>query len=223
MSSPLFRLTVLLYTALLVLALAPTSALAVPIAAPTLNIGTARSLPLDSTVTLKGTVTVPSGVFASGTFDQGFAIQDKTGGIYISVPVDLGLQLRDQVEVTGQLAESFGLLILHADAADVKRKGHGRPVATATIATGALSEATEGKLVAITGVITQPVGDDLPYGYRLFVNDGSGEAQVFVYASTGIDLSGLVVGQTVHVVGFSGQFDDHYELNPRRAGDISVH
>ena len=222
MLSHLFRLTGLLYSALLVLALAPASALAAPVAAKTLNIGVARSLPLGSTVTLKGTVTVPSGVFASGTFDQGFAIQDQTGGIYVSVAVDLGLQLRDQVEVTGQLADSAGLLILQANAADVKRKGNGHPIATTTVATGALSEATEGQLVAITGVLTAPVGDDLPYGYRLFVNDGSGAAQVFVYASTGIDLSGLLVGQTVRVIGFSAQFDDHYELNPRLPGDISV-
>ena len=43
---------------------------------------------------------------------------------------------------------------------------------------------------------------------------------MFVYASTGIDVSGLTVGQRVCVVGFSGQFDDHYEINPRIPGDI---
>src|ERR1051325_1653049 len=94
-------------------------------AAPTINIGDARALPLVSTVTLKGTVTVPSGAFESGTFDKGFAIQDKTGGIYVSVVDDLGLQTRDQVEVTGQLADSFGLLILTAGTGAVKPKGHG--------------------------------------------------------------------------------------------------
>ena len=69
-------------------------------------------------------------------------------------------------------------------AAAVKRKGHGHPVVAAAIATGALSEATEGRLVVITGVLTELVGDDLPYGYRLFVTDGSCQAQVFVDAST---------------------------------------
>lgn len=215
-----FRLRHLVCLVLLALLLSavPTSSLA----APTINIGAARSLPLGSTVTLKGTVTVPSGVFESGTDEQGFAIQDKTGGIYVSVAVDLDLAIRDQVEVTGQLADSAGLLILASSADAVKRKGHGKAVAAAPLDTGAVSEATEGRLVQIRGVITQPVGDDLPYGYRLFVDDGSGEVQVFLYASTGIDVSGLQPGQTVQVIGLSAQFDDHYEINPRVPGDVSV-
>jgi hypothetical protein len=44
---------------------------------------------------------------------------------------------------------------------------------------------------------------------------------VFVYASTGIDVSSLAVGQRVLVIGFSSQFADHYEINPRMPGDIS--
>lgn len=192
-------------------------------AAPTINIGTARALPLGSTVTLKGTVTVPSGAFESGTFDKGFAIQDKTGGIYVSLPTDLGLDIRDQVEVTGQLADSFGLLILTTSAANVKHKGHGRPVNAQTVATNGLSEATEGRLLTLSGTITQPIVNDLPFGYRIFVDDGSGEAQVFVYASTGINVSVLHPGQHVCVTGFGAQFDTHYELNPRIPGDIQIH
>jgi hypothetical protein len=208
----------LLVASLVALAAAPGAIYA----ASTIDIGAARGLPLGSTVTLKGTVTAPSGAFESGSFDKGFAIQDKTGGIYVSVADDLGLQLRDQVEVTGQLADSFGLLILTATSGDVKPKGHGRPVDAEAVATSALGEATEGRLIAIAGVITQPVQNDLPFGYRIFVDDGSGAAQVFVYASTGIDVSGLQPGQTVRVVGFGGQFADHYEINPRLPGDIQV-
>ncbi len=51
----------------------------------TISIAEARSLPLGTTVTIDGVVTVPSGAFSSSTFDQGFAIQDRTGGIYVSV------------------------------------------------------------------------------------------------------------------------------------------
>ena len=52
----------------------------------TISIAEARSLPLGTIVTIDGVVTVPSGAFSSSTFDQGFAIQDRTGGIYVSVP-----------------------------------------------------------------------------------------------------------------------------------------
>lgn len=208
----------------LMFALAPLSAVhAAPPAVQTINIADARALPLGSTVTVRGSVTVPSGAFSSSTFDEGFAIQDRSGGIYVSIATNLGLAPRRQVRVTGHLADNgFGLLILVVDSpADVKTLGAGPKVAPAPFNTGAIGEATEGRLVVITATITQPVLNDLPFGYLLFVDDGSGEVHVFVCASTGIDVSGLTVGQQVRVVGFSGQFADHYEVDPRTPGDIS--
>ena len=187
-----------------------------------ISIAAARAMPLGTTVTVQGALTMPSGVFSSGTFDQGFAIQDHSGGIYVSIATNLGLAPRWLARATGRLADSFGLLILVVNSpADVKALGVGPNVAPQRLATSAIGEASEGRLVKVVGTITQPVGDDLPYGYRVFVNDGSGEVQVFVYASTGIDVSALAVGQRVRVVGFSSQFDTHYEITPRIPGDIS--
>ena len=99
-------------------------------AAPkTITIAEARSLPLGTVVTIDGVVTVPSGAFSSSTFDQGFAIQDRTGGIYVSVPDNLGFTLRQQVRVTGRLADTVlpGLLVL-VDVTDVKAHGSGPKV-----------------------------------------------------------------------------------------------
>lgn len=207
----------------------PATGKATPPAAPipsnpkTISIAEARSLPLGTVVTVDGSVTVPSGAFSSSSFDQGFAIQDHTGGIYVSVADNLGLELRRQVRVTGQLADSFGLLILiPISNEDIKPHGRGPKVQPLPVATGAVGEATEGKLVRITGTIIQPVENDLPFGFKVVVNDGSGEIQVFVNASTGIDVSGLQVGQTIEVTGFSGQFADHFEVDPRAQGDIKV-
>ncbi|MEO7912911.1 MAG: hypothetical protein ABIV47_24955 [Roseiflexaceae bacterium] len=208
---------------MLAFALAPLpAAQAKPSGNHPISIAAARALPLGTTVTVQGSLTVPSGAFGSGTFDQGFAIQDDTGGIYVSIATNLGLASRRLARVTGMLADSFGLLILvPAGPGDVRALGHGPNVTPKRLTTGAISESSEGRLVEVVGTITQPVGDDLPYGYRLFVDDGSGEVQVFVYASTGIDVSSLAVGQRVRVVGFSSQFDTHYEINPRIPGDIS--
>src|SRR5262245_34466675 len=83
----------------LTLALLPAAALAAPVAVPTIDIADARALPLGSTVRVKGSLTVPSGVFSSATFDQGFAIQDRTGGIYVSIATNLGLAPRQQVRL----------------------------------------------------------------------------------------------------------------------------
>src|SRR5262249_41961376 len=160
--------------------------------------------------------TVPSGAFSSSTFDQGFAIQDHTGGMYVSVADNLGFAPRQQVRVTGTLAESVlpGLLVL-MDVTDIKAHGSGPTVRPLPAATGAVGEATEGKLVRITGTITQPIVNDVPFGFILFINDGSGEVHAFVCASTGMDVSGVSPGQTIEVTGFSGQFADAFEVDPR--------
>jgi DNA/RNA endonuclease YhcR with UshA esterase domain len=192
-------------------------------APPTVSIAEARTLPLGTVVTIDGVVTVPSGAFSSSTFDQGFAIQDRTGGIYVSTSDNLGFGLRQQVRVTGMLADTVlpGLLVL-VDVAAVKAHGSGPKVQPLPVATGDVGEATEGSIVRITGTITQPIVNDLPFGFIIVLNDGSGEINVFVCASTGIDVSGLSQGQTIDVTGFSGQFADHFEVDPRKQDDIRV-
>jgi DNA/RNA endonuclease YhcR with UshA esterase domain len=188
-----------------------------------ISIAEARRLPLGTVVTIDGSVTVPSGAFSSSTFDQGFAIQDRTGGIYVSTPDNLGFTFRQQVRVTGTLADTLlpGLLVL-VDVTKTKAHGSGPKVAAAPVATGDVNEDTEGSIVRITGTITQPIVNDLPFGFIIVVNDGSGEINVFVSASTGIDVSGLSQGQTVEITGFSGQFADHFEVDPRTQADIQV-
>src|SRR5690242_19450664 len=188
-----------------------------------ISIAEARGLPLGTVVTIDGSVTVPSGAFSSSTFDQGFTIQDRTGGIYVSTSDNLGFAPRQQVRVTGTLADTVlpGLLVL-VDVTSAVTHGNGPKVQPLTVATGDVSEATEGKIVSITGTITQPIVNDLPFGFIIVVNDGSGDLNVFVCASTGIDVSGLSQGQTVEVTGFSGQFADHFEVDPRMQGDIKV-
>ena len=190
---------------------------------PSIPIAEARALPLGTVVTIDGSVTVPSGAFSSSTFDQGFAIQDHTGGIYVSVPDNLGLGLRQQVRVTGELADTVlpGLLVL-VNVTEVKAHGTGPKVQALPVTTGAVGEGTEGKLVRIRGTITQPVFVDPPYGFIIFLDDGSGEVHSFVCSSTGIDVSGLSQGQTIEVTGFSGQYADAYEVDPRTQDDIRI-
>ena len=189
----------------------------------TITIAEARSLPLGTIVTIDGVVTVPSGAFSSSTFDQGFAIQDRTGGIYVSVPDNNGFTFRQQVRVTGRLADTVlpGLLVL-VDVTQIKVHGSGPKVNPLPVATGDVGEGTEGQIVRITGTITQPVVNDLPFGFIIFVNDGSGEVHAFVCASTGIDVSGLSPGQTIEVTGFSGEFAGSFEVDPRTQDDIRI-
>jgi DNA/RNA endonuclease YhcR with UshA esterase domain len=207
----------------LFLTIIPGAAYSDPANPHVISIAEARSLPLGTVVTIDGSVTVPSGAFNSSTGDQGFAIQDHTGGIYVSVPDNLGFGLRQQVRVTGELADTVvpGLLVL-INVTDIKTHGSGPNVHALPVATGAVGEGTEGKLVRISGTITQPIFNDPPYGFIIFINDGSGEVHSFVSASTGIDVSGLSQGQTIQVTGFSSEFAGSFEVDPRIQDDIEI-
>jgi len=108
------------------------------------------------------------------------------------------------------------------DVTDAKAHGSGPKVRALSVTTGGVGEATEGSIVRLTATITQPIINDLPFGFIIVVNDGSGDLNVFVAASTGIDVSGLSPGQTIEVTGFSGQFADHFEVDPRFQTDIKV-
>ena len=187
------------------------------------SIRDARALASGTVTTIKGTVTVPSGAFASSTYDQGFAIQDKTGGIYISTQTNHRLKLGDTAEVTGVLGQTFGLTIVTPSSGrSVLIKRDNDNVTPQRIATGSVNEASEGRLVTIRGNVSQAVSSDLPYGYKFYVNDDSGEVQVFVSTSCNLDLSQMSLGQKVSITGFSGQFDTTYEVQPRIQRDLKV-
>jgi uncharacterized protein YdeI (BOF family) len=187
------------------------------------TIAEARALPLGTVVTIEGAVTTPSGVFASSFFDEGFAIQDKTAGIFVSFPdTDIGVQPPRRVRVTGVLQDSSGLLVIApASVDDVKVKGKGKRVQPAWVRTGSVGESTEGSLVRAVGVITQGPIVDGDFGHKFFIDDGSGEITVFVNLGTNVDVSPLAVGQLIEVTGFSSQFTDHYEIDIRGPEDLA--
>jgi hypothetical protein len=202
------RLFPRLALAALLLGLAPFVALTAAHAAqPThiTSIATARHLPLGTVVTVAGLASTPSDAFESSFFDKGFGIQDQTGGIFVSLQEDLHVQVRRQVLVTGKLQDASGLLVIvPASPAGVHLGGIGAPVIPQWVTTGAIG-----------------VSSDLPFGYKLGVDDGSGEVQIFINTQTGIDVSHLALNQLVSITGFSSQFETHYEIDPRRRADIT--
>ena len=201
------------------LALVPAAGHATP--AFPIPIGAARHLLVGTVVTVAGTVSVPSGVFSSSFFDEGFAVEDFTGGIYVSMADNLGLQYRQKATVTGTLAGSGGLLVLiPASDSDVRVHGRGPNVEPVFVRTGDIGEATEGLIVQVVGTVTRTEGD-LPYGNKVFVNDGSGEIRVYINLGTGIDFSQFAAGQHLSVTGFSGQFGD-YEIDVRFPSDMHI-
>ena len=187
------------------------------------TIAEARAMPLNTVVTIEGTVTTPSGVFASSYSDQGFAIQDATAGIFVSFPnTNIGVKPPRHVEVTGVLQNPSGLLmIVPASVKDVKVEGNDRPIQPRRVRTGSVGPSNQGLLVSAAGKITKGPIDDLPFGHKFFIDDGSGAINVYVNLGTNVDVGPLGVGQQIVVTGFSSEFNGVPEIDIRGPRDLT--
>jgi hypothetical protein len=180
-------------------------------------IAKARQQAQGTTVTVIGLVTVPSGDFSSSSGDEGFAIQDQTGGIWVSVTKNPRLAIGQKVRVSGVLGNSYAKLQIVPGNVE---KLEGRRL---RVATGEVGPAVMGSIITIEGTITaQGVQKDETYGWKLWLDDGSGQAQVYLNRSTDIDAHApyLKAGRKLRVTGFGNQYDTAYEVDPRSKRDL---
>lgn len=197
------------------------SALAAPAAsaAPLEPIAVARHQALGTTVTVVGSVTVPT-----NAFDAGFAIQGLVDGIYVLDSINNAFRIGDLVEVTGTLTDIAGLLAIQPTA--VRKLVRGLPVPPVPTATGAVGEATEGRLLRLHGTMVGDLFDDGEFGFKLDIDDGSGPIQIFLFpnvlARDVVPTLGLVNGAQIRVTCFSNQFETTFECDPPTAGDFRV-
>jgi hypothetical protein len=194
----------------------------IAIAAPSASAGshvesifTARHRALGTTVTVRGTVSVPS-----NTFDAGFAVQQGAAGIYVLDAGGVARVLGDRVEVTGTLVDSSGLLAI--DPASIVARGHGDVVEPRRRDTGDVGEATEGRLLELRGDMVGELFDDSPFGFILHIDDGSGPIQLFLFPGANIPTAGLHDGVSIRVVCFSNQFEATFECDPRGPQDFEI-
>jgi DNA/RNA endonuclease YhcR with UshA esterase domain len=188
-----------------------------------LSITEARAKGTGTEVTIEGSVTVAPGTFKSAMDDEGFALQDSSGGVYVKMAEKQSFGLGAKVRVTGTLDEQNKLGILKAVPTGVKLLDDSQQVSPKTVGTGAVNENVEGQLVQVSGNVTKTFQDDSPYGYKLYINDGSGEVQVFVHVSAGFDkaaLQALTANQRITVLGFAAQYETTYEVAPRQPSDL---
>ena len=185
-----------------------------------MSIAEARALTSGQTARVTGIVTVPSGAFAS-SISTGFAIQDSTAGIYV-LDAAHSFKLGDRVRVSGRRGSEFGQRNLRLESAE-RLPGSGK-IVPRPVRTGGVGEAEDGYLITATGRIDR-VQDDAPYGYKIFIDDGSGVLQVFIDASTGLlaDARAWKPGDSIDVIGFAGRYNEAYEIMPRIPSDIDGH
>ena len=194
-------------------------------AAPVSLIGEARALADGTRVTVAGYVTVAPGTFNSSTGERGFAIQDESAGIYVKMTEEIELALDTRVLVTGTLDELAQLRVIEAATTGVTTLSGTQATTPAVVPTGDVDEDTEGRLIKVAGSLTRAVEEDPPYGLKVYIDDGSGEVQVFVHLVNGvgvIETRDLETGDAIEVVGLASQYEATYEVAPRQASDLIV-
>lgn len=184
------------------------------------SIAQARSLSDGLRVTVEGQVTALPGVFG----DKQIYVQDATGGLLIYLrsgqwpPLSEGQWVR----LNGWLDTFHGekeIRLTRVD--DIKTLAPAAPPAAQPIRTGAVGEASEGRLVAVTAPVSGFYGES-----SILLNDGSGEAWVVVLESTGMQRPYVVIGDVWTAVGivsqddFEAPYDGYYRLLPRRPADL---
>jgi DNA/RNA endonuclease YhcR with UshA esterase domain len=186
------------------------------------SLARARAAGAGATVVVDGVVSV-----APGSFDGGFAIQDRTGGIWVLPPMDpVLLHVGQRVRVRGTLDNPNNQLAIQPAALQLfqarEQMSNDEAPEPRAVRTGEVNEAQEGWLVRIRGrVVTQPE-NDAPWGWKVMVDDGTGAVMLFLDAETNVDPAGFRLGESVEVTGFAGQYDDHYEVVPRTHLDVRV-
>lgn len=185
----------------------------------------ARAAGAGANVLVDGIVSVPPGVF-----DGGFAIQDRTAGIWVLPPADpVLLRVGQRVRIRGTLDNPNNQLAIVPSALqlfDFRGAPEAMPVEVApdprVVRTGAVDEGEEGWLVRVRGTVVTEPEEDAPWGWKVMVDDGSGAVMVFLDAETDVRADGFRPGTEVEVTGFAGQYDDHYEVVPRAQEDVRI-
>ncbi|MDC0743275.1 DNA-binding protein [Polyangium mundeleinium] len=195
-----------------------------PLPAPeVVTIAEARALPVNEYTQIEGFVSVPAGTFVTATGDFGFAIQDDTGGIYVSLYEELKILIGAKIRVIGKIAQVSKQTVLVTNVTGPELLQGIEAVTPKDVATGEVNESTEGLLVRVKGTVSNPIVEDKPYGIKAYVDDGSGEVEVYVCFAGDkplIDTTKLTKGTAVEITGFAQQYLDRYEIAPRGQTDL---
>lgn len=215
---------------------------------PPPSLQTIRDAIAGTEMTVEGFISVAPGTFESSTGEAGLAIQDTSSGVYIQVSSALGLDLSgfslgDKVRVTGVVGDLDQLVTLTIDEiADIVLLSGGFIFFPGALDTAQVDDTVnnpegEANIVGLNGVIVvdpggsgetvvrdEDPGGDL-FGWKIWLDDGSGVAQTFWHPTADMDpeaLAFLTAGTPVRINGFLNLHIDQYEVFPRGDFDVSI-
>lgn len=185
------------------------------------NISDARQLPDGALVSILGSVVAHP--CELDTHGHELVLSDGIAGMdaYFNYPnrFDCKTPRSTQLVLTGILGDHYGLKTLYPrDTQDIYVMPEPlREIPPREIHTGDLGEATEAMLVTVQGTVSNGKGG----GDILWVNDGTGIAELHANGITGASFAGITHGSIVRVTGISYQHNTAF-LVPRAPDDIEV-
>lgn len=179
-----------------------------------ISIADAKGKAKNTQVKVRGIVTVDPKLLG----EKIFYIQDGTAGIqiYFSKEDFPNLKLGDEVIILGKTSESQNEKKINVqEKNDIQVTAHKSPPQPAEIKTGDLKENYEGRLVQIAGQIAKTSGN------VFYVDDGSGEAKIYIKKTTGIKKPEIKKGDKMTIIGIASETSSGYRVLPRYQEDIN--
>lgn len=161
-------------------------------------------MPIGTVVTVSGVVTAEGGRLGLPPL---IAIADGTGGIAVRVPDGVTPPSRGAtVVVRGPLADPYGQLELRPARSGFTITGGGSLPAPMTVNAADLGEATEGRLVTITGSVTANPSKSTSGDISVELADGSGTAfRLVADSSSQVAPTAFEKGRAYSITGIAGQ------------------
>jgi len=186
-------------------------------------IGTIRRYANGTRVTLSGRATIYTGGFDVGEGREKFYVQDDSGGVQVyawstALP---DVTIGDQVTATGELRTYYGeteLVIFFPSRVSVSDGDPSQAPEALDLSLDEVGESTEGQLVRVQGQVSWI--EESTYGWFIELTDEQANALIYVYKSTGIDVSGCQVGEAYSITGINTQYEDNYFIRPRLQADV---
>jgi uncharacterized protein YdeI (BOF family) len=163
------------------------------------------------------------------TYGHAMTLSDGNAGIavYLAYPERFSCLIPrgEQVAVTGIVRDHFGLRTIYptSNLDLVRHYGAPRVIAPVSLHTGDLGESVESMAVLLQGTVANGRN-----GRTLWVNDGSGAAELYADESSGTSFEGIPRGSRVRLSGIVYQYnaytaeDDGFSLRVRNAEDVLV-
>ncbi|WP_232699449.1 immunoglobulin-like domain-containing protein [Brevibacillus daliensis] len=181
-------------------------------------------------VTLSGIVTADNSAIGGGKLST--YLQDETAGINLfsfNLAGYPDLREGDEVEVTGMITIYRNLTeIVPSQSSDVIVKSQGNPLPEPTLITVAdinnptVAELKEGKVVTTRAYLLSVPEGEAGGGYNLSMIDEEFRGVTVRVMKESMDTTALQPGKWYDVTGILSQYNDLYQILPRKADDFTL-